>query len=95
MEKSILDMLLELTTLVHEFNAISDSKCVQQSLSIDISKKTFAVCKWDEPGEKPKVIHSFSGGLVPDLCSNPKQHLQNVIYVISNEVSNLRGECDE
>ena len=92
MEKSILDMLLELTTLVHDFNAISDSKGVQQSLSIDISKKTFAVCKWDESGEKPKVIHSFSGGLVPELCSNPKQHLQNVIYVIANEFSNLKGE---
>ena len=92
MEKSILDMLLELTTLVHEFNAVSDSKGVQQSLSIDINKRTFAVCKWDESGEKPKVIHSFSGGLVPDLCSNPRQHLQNVIYVISNEVSNLMGE---
>ena len=85
-------MLLELTTLVHEFNAVSDSKGVQQSLSIDINKKTFAVCKWDYSGEKQKVIHSFSGGLVPELCSNPKQHLQNVIYVISNEVSNLRGE---
>ena len=92
MEKSILDMLLELTTLVHEFNAISDSKSVQQSLSIDINKKTFAVCKWDESGEKPKVIHSFSGGLVHDLCSNPKQHLQDVIYVIANEFSNLKGE---
>ena len=95
MEKSILDMLLELTTLVHEFNAVSDSKGVQQSLSIDISKKTFAVCKWDESGENPKIIHSLSGGLVPELCSNPKQHLQNVIYVIANEVSNLRGKCDE
>ena len=95
MEKSILDMLLELTALVHEFNAVSDSKDVQQSLSIDISKKTFAVCKWGESGEKPKIIHSFSGGLVPDLCRNPRQHLQNVIYVIGNEVSNLRGRCDE
>ena len=92
MEKSILDMLLELTTLVHEFNAFQDRKGVQQSLSIDINKKTFAVCKWDESGEKPKIIHSFSGGLVPDLSKHPKQHIQNVIYVISNEVSNLRGE---
>ena len=92
MEKSILDMLLELTTLVHEFNAVSDSKGVEQSLSIDINKKTFAVCKWDESGEKPKIIHSFSGGLVLEFSRDPKQHIQNVIYVISNEVSNLRGE---
>ena len=92
MEKSILDMLLELTTLVHEFNAVSDSKGVQQSLSIGISKKTFAVCKWDESGEKPKIIHSFSGGLAPDLCSNPGQHLQNVIYVISNEVESMKSK---
>lgn len=92
MEKSILDMLLELTTLVHEFNAVSDSKGVQQSLSIDINKKTFAVCKWDESGEKPIVIDSISGGLVPELCSNPKQNLQNIINVFSHEVSNLRGE---
>ena len=39
MEKSILDMLLELTTLVHEFNAVSDSKGVQQSLSIVLVRK--------------------------------------------------------
>ena len=92
MEKSILDMLLELTTLVHEFNAVSDSKGVQQSLSIDISKKTFAVCKWDYSGEKPKIIHSFSGGLVPDLSKHPKQHIQNVIYVISNEVESMKSK---
>lgn len=92
MEKSILDMLLELTTLVHEFNAISDSKDVRQGLSIDINKKTFAVCKWDYSGEKPKIIHSFSGGLVHEYSKHPKQHIQNVIYVIANEVSNLKGE---
>lgn len=85
-------MLLELTTLVHEFNAVSDSKGVQQSLSIDISKKTFAVCKWDESGEKPKIIHSFSGGLVDEYSKHQKLHIQNVIYVIGNEVSNLNGE---
>ena len=92
MEKSILDMLLELTTLVHEFNAVSDSKGIQQSLSIDINKKTFAVCKWDYSGENPKIIHSFSGGLVHDLSKHPKQHIQNVIYVISNEVESIKSK---
>lgn len=92
MEKSILDMLLELTTLVHEFNAVSDRKGVQQSLSIDISKKTFAVCKWDESGEEPKIIHSFSGGLVNEYSKHPKQHIQNVIYVIGNEVESIKSK---
>ncbi len=92
MEKSILEMLLELTTLVHEFNAVSDIRGVEQGLSIDINKKTFAVCKWDYSGEKPKIIHSFSGGLVDEYSKHPKQHIQNVIYVIGNEVSNLNGE---
>lgn len=85
-------MLLELTILVCEFNAASDSKDTEKSFSIDINKKTFAVCKWDDSVEKPKIIYSFSGGLVNEYSKHPKQHIQNVIYVISNEVKSMKSK---
>ena len=92
MEKSILEMLLELTSLVCDFNAASDNKGVEKSFSIQINNKTFAVCIWDESGEKQKITHSAYGGISIEFSKNPKKDIQQAIDLISHETQSMKSK---